>query len=130
VLYAIVTIVRDLFLSIKFFFKVLTLEKRGGLKVASFDRSRFKLFTLRFSKIFVQAENYTQQSLFLLFEYNNIFIYGPLSVFRPVIFLSSCHISVVLSYSCHICGTLSYPLCFSNQTDKGGETEGLCRGRD
>ncbi len=53
--------------------KVLTHEKRGGLKEASFDRSRFKLFTLRFSKIFVQAENYTQRCLFLLFEYNSWF---------------------------------------------------------
>jgi hypothetical protein len=37
-----------------------------------------------------------------------------------------------LSYSCHIpvcrsCGTLSYSLCFSDQTDKGDETEGLER---
>jgi hypothetical protein len=71
VLYAKVTIVRDLFLYIKICLKVLTHEKRGGLKMASFDRSRFKLFTLRFSKIFVQAENYTQRCLFLLFEYNN-----------------------------------------------------------
>ncbi len=29
--------------------KVLTNEKRGGLKVVAFDRSDFKLFTLRFS---------------------------------------------------------------------------------
>ncbi len=71
VLYAIVTIVRDLFLSINIFLQLLTHEKRGGLKVASFDMSRFKLFTLRFPKIFVQAVNYTQRSLFLLFEYNN-----------------------------------------------------------
>jgi hypothetical protein len=38
-------------------------------------------------------------------------------------------LSFVLSYSflssCHICGTLSYSLCFSNQTDKGDETEGF-----
>jgi hypothetical protein len=39
---------------------------------------------------------------------------------------SVCHIPVIfLSYSCHSCGTLSYSLCFSNQTDKGDETEGL-----
>ncbi len=25
------------------------------------------------------------------------------------------------------CGTLSYSLCFSNQTDQGGETEGFQR---
>ncbi len=29
--------------------KVLTNEKRGGLKVLAFDRSPFKLFSLRFS---------------------------------------------------------------------------------
>jgi hypothetical protein len=29
--------------------KVLTNEKRGGLKVVAFDKSPFKLFTLRFS---------------------------------------------------------------------------------
>jgi hypothetical protein len=29
-------------------FKVLTNEKRGGLKVGAFDRSPFKLFSLRF----------------------------------------------------------------------------------
>ncbi len=35
--------------------KVLTNEKRGGLKVAAFDRSPFKLFSLRFSAKSVQA---------------------------------------------------------------------------
>jgi hypothetical protein len=35
--------------------KVLTNEKRGGLKVVVFDRSLFKLFTLRFSNKSVQA---------------------------------------------------------------------------
>jgi hypothetical protein len=82
----------------------------------------------------------------------HIFIYGPLSVFRPVIFLSSCHpvifaerwailylsyiylgssvclsschIPVILS-SCHICGTLSYSLCLRIQTDGVDETEGF-----
>jgi hypothetical protein len=34
--------------------KVLNSEKRGGLKVVSFDRSSFKLFTLRFSNKSVQ----------------------------------------------------------------------------
>jgi hypothetical protein len=29
--------------------KVLTNEKRGGLKVVTFDKSPFKLFSLRFS---------------------------------------------------------------------------------
>ncbi len=40
--YSLVTIVRDLFLSIKISLKVLTNKKRGGLKVVSFDRFRFK----------------------------------------------------------------------------------------
>ncbi len=44
--------------SVKIFLIVLTNEKRGGSKVASFERPRFKLFTLK-------------RSLFLLFEYNN-----------------------------------------------------------
>jgi hypothetical protein len=35
--------------------KVLPNEKRGGLKVVAFDRSPFKLFTLRFSNKLVQA---------------------------------------------------------------------------
>jgi hypothetical protein len=35
--------------------KVLTNEKRGDLKAAAFDRSPFKLFTLRFSNKSVQA---------------------------------------------------------------------------
>ncbi len=38
-----------------FTLKVLTNEKRGGLKEASFDRSRFKLLTLKFSNKFVQT---------------------------------------------------------------------------
>jgi hypothetical protein len=35
--------------------KILTIEKRGGLKEVTFDRSPFKLFTLRFSNKSVQA---------------------------------------------------------------------------
>ncbi len=35
--------------------KVLTNEKRGGLSVVSFDRSPFKLFSLKFSNRLVQA---------------------------------------------------------------------------
>jgi hypothetical protein len=35
--------------------KVLTNEKRGGLKVVAFDRSPVKLFALRFSNKSVQA---------------------------------------------------------------------------
>ncbi len=58
--------------------KVLTNEKRGGLAVVSFDRSPFKLFTLRFSNIFVLAPSCerpktTQRPLFLSFESNNCF---------------------------------------------------------
>ncbi len=56
--------------------KVLSNEKRGGLTVVTFDRSPFKLFTLRFSSKSVQApscerQETTQQSLFLSFEINN-----------------------------------------------------------
>ncbi len=58
--------------------KVLTNEKRGGLKVIAFDRSPFKLFTLRFSNQSVQAPSFerrrtAQRSLFLSFEINNCF---------------------------------------------------------
>ncbi len=58
------------------FFKVLTNEKRGRLKVASFDRSRFKLFTLEFSNKPVEVPSCerpksTQRRVFLLFEKNN-----------------------------------------------------------
>jgi hypothetical protein len=35
--------------------KVLTIEKRGGLKVVALDRSPFKLLTLRFSNKSVQV---------------------------------------------------------------------------
>jgi hypothetical protein len=35
--------------------KVLTIEKRGGLAVVSFDRSRFKLFSRKLSNKFVLA---------------------------------------------------------------------------
>ncbi len=35
--------------------EVLTNGKRGGLKVVAFDKSPFKLFTLRFSTKSVQA---------------------------------------------------------------------------
>jgi hypothetical protein len=53
--------------------KVLTNEKKGGLKVVSFNRSRFKLFTLRFSNKSVQAPSCegpktAQRSLILSFE--------------------------------------------------------------
>ncbi len=56
--------------------KVLISEKRGGLKVVAFDRSPFKLFTLRFSNKSVQAPSCektetSQRTLFLAFEINN-----------------------------------------------------------
>jgi hypothetical protein len=58
--------------------KVLTNEKRGGLKVVAFDKSPFKLFTLRFSTKSVQAPSCkrpktTQRTLFLSFQINNWF---------------------------------------------------------
>ncbi len=56
--------------------KVMTNEKRGGLKVVSFERSPFKLFTLRFSNKSVQAPSCERsktapRTLFLLFANNN-----------------------------------------------------------
>ncbi len=58
--------------------KVLTNEKRGGLKVVAFDRSPFKLFTLRFSNKSVQAPSCERprtapRTLFLSFANNNCF---------------------------------------------------------
>jgi hypothetical protein len=52
--------------------KVLTNENRGGLNLVSFDRSPFKLFSLRFSNKSVQAPSRerpktAQRTLFLLF---------------------------------------------------------------
>jgi hypothetical protein len=38
-----------------FFLKVLTNENRGGLNLISFDRSPFKIFSLRFSNKSLQA---------------------------------------------------------------------------
>jgi hypothetical protein len=53
--------------------KVLTNEKRGGLAVVSFDRSRFKLFSRKFSNKFVLAPSCKRPktALFLSFESNN-----------------------------------------------------------
>ncbi len=56
--------------------KVLTNEKRGGLTVILFDRSRFQLFTLKFSNKSVQSSSCewpetAQRTLFLLFANNN-----------------------------------------------------------
>ncbi len=58
--------------------KVLTNDKRGGLKVVPFDKSPFKQFTLRFSNKLVQAPfckrpKITQRTLFLPFKINNLF---------------------------------------------------------
>jgi hypothetical protein len=57
---------------------VLTNEKRGGLSLVSFDWSRFKLFTLKFSKESVQIPSCerpktAQRTLFLSFEINNCY---------------------------------------------------------
>jgi hypothetical protein len=69
-------------MSAKLALKVLTNEKRGGLNLVSFDLSRFKLFTLKFSKESVQTPSCerrktAQRSLFLSFEINN---YYPITV--------------------------------------------------
>ena len=58
--------------------KVLSNGKRGGLKVVAFDKTPFKLFTLRLSTKSVQAPSCkrpktTQRTLFLSFEINNCF---------------------------------------------------------
>ncbi len=58
--------------------KVYTNEKRDGLRVVSFDRSSFKLFSLKISNKSVQAPfcerpKTTQRTLFLLFANNNYF---------------------------------------------------------
>jgi hypothetical protein len=51
------------------------MRKKGGLTVASFDRSRFKLFSRKFSKKFVltpsgERPKTAPQTLFLSFESN------------------------------------------------------------
>ncbi len=63
---------------VKVLLKVLTNEKRDGLKVAAFDKSPCKIFTLRFSVMSAQAPSCkrpktTQRTLFLSFEINNCF---------------------------------------------------------
>ncbi len=60
------------------YLKVLTNEKRGGLKVVAFNKSPSKPFTLSFSTKSVQAPSCkrpktTQRTLFLSFEINNCF---------------------------------------------------------
>jgi hypothetical protein len=62
----------------KLMLKVLTNEKRGGLKVVEFDRSPFKLFTLKFSNKSVQSsscerQKTAQQIMILLFSNNNCY---------------------------------------------------------
>ncbi len=58
--------------------KELANEKRGGLKVVSFDRSQFKLFTMKFSKNSVQTpcerSKTAQGSLFMSFKIKNCFL--------------------------------------------------------
>ncbi len=58
--------------------KLLANEKRGGLTMLSFDRSPFKLSSLKFADKSVQAPSCerpktTQRTLFLLFANNNCF---------------------------------------------------------
>ena len=58
--------------------KVLTNDKRGGLKVVPFDKSPFKLFTLRFSNKLVQVPSCERpktapRTLCLSFANNNCF---------------------------------------------------------
>ncbi len=76
-----------LFMLFSFFFlqlssflnlKLLTNEKRGGLRVILFDRSPFKLFSRKFSKESVQAPSYERprtapRPLFVSFAINNCF---------------------------------------------------------
>ncbi len=63
--------------------KVLTNEKRGVLGVVLFERSRFNLFSRKFSNKFVLAPSFertktTLRTLFLSFESNNCF---PITVY-------------------------------------------------
>jgi hypothetical protein len=58
--------------------KVLTNEKRGGLRVISFNRSPFKLFSRKFSKESVKAPSCDRprtapRTLFVSFANNNCF---------------------------------------------------------
>jgi hypothetical protein len=65
-----------IFSCLKMHFKVLTNEKRGGLKVVSFNRSPFQIFSLWFSNKSVRAPSCERPktallTLFLLFANNN-----------------------------------------------------------
>jgi hypothetical protein len=78
--------------------KVLTNEKRGGLKVATFDRSPFKLFSLNFSAKSVQALSCerlktTQRTLFLSFAIKNCF---------PITLLRRSFIKKSRKLACHV----------------------------
>ena len=78
--------------------KVLTNEKRGGLRVISFDRSSFKLFSRKFSKESAQAPSCerhktTQRTLFLLFANNNCF---PIAVLCRIFMKKS------VKLTCHV----------------------------
>jgi hypothetical protein len=66
----------------KSYLKVLTNEKRGGVKEVAFDMSCFKLFTLKFSNKSVQSSSCercktAQRILFLLLANNNYFPIMP-----------------------------------------------------
>jgi hypothetical protein len=66
------------------YLKAFTNEKIGGLNVVAFDRSPFKLFTMRFSNKSVHAPSCersktSQRTLFLSFEINNCF---PITVWH------------------------------------------------
>jgi hypothetical protein len=68
----------DIYYHIAYTLKVFTNEKRGGLRVISFDRSSFKLFLRKFSKKSVQAPSCKRprtapRTLFVSFASNNCF---------------------------------------------------------
>ncbi len=83
--------------------KVLTNEKRGRLKVVAFDRSPFKLFSLKFSTKSVQTPSCerpktTQRTQSLSFEIKNCF---PIAVLRRSFMKKSgkltCHVVIQTS---------------------------------
>jgi hypothetical protein len=83
--------------------KVLTNEKRGGLKVVSFNRPPFKLFTLRFSNKSVQAHPAT--GLTLLRE--------PCFYYLPTIIVSQYRHRVETSHIIHLFAK-TVPYCTSS----------------
>ena len=60
---------------------------------------------------------------FHFITFNLSYIHLGSSVCHIPVVLSSCH-PVILA-SCHNCGTLCYSFSFNNQTDQGGEMDGL-----